>query len=118
MKKTVIAPLVGVALLLTTGCGPSVDNAIKPATALIAINQAKSTLDKVDNIRTSLDGDVKTSLDKAASHLNNAIKELEKLAGENIKQPLESLGYDAQNLARQLADASTRVDLLLDRQQK
>lgn len=116
--------LLAIILLSTTffvGCQTdksAMSSAAAPATAFVAVSGMEQLLDRLDNLRSSLDGDIKTSLDKGVAGIRSAIADLKELAGENIKAPLDNLGHDAQQLARSLSDATTRIDQMLKSQQK
>jgi hypothetical protein len=82
-------------------------------TGLAVHSELNNTLDHVDQIRSSLDGDVKTSLDKGTSGLREALKDFDEAAGKDIGQPLDHLAQGEQQLGFSLDRASKNLDMLL-----
>lgn len=118
--RTILVSTASAALLLfLVSCAPSEPTGLAGVASAFAVkSQAEKVIDRINQIRSSFDGDIKTSLDNGTAGLSQAIADLDRVAGENIKAPIEQLNLEAQQLTVALDNATRRLDALADKVNK
>ena len=109
---------------------PGVDPQITalPNTGDTLVKGAQSVIDSLKTFKLSIDANVGLSIDPAIAGnlkiaadgviagLNLQIQELRKLLQDDVSRPLEQMGYNVQEVARQINSAVVRANLLLEQQ--
>ncbi|MBF0537161.1 MAG: hypothetical protein HQL03_02800 [Nitrospirae bacterium] len=84
-----------------------------PLTAAAIITAARNLVQALNNIGPSLGTNGQVVVNDAVQQLNTLANKLEKIAGKNIKDPLENLGLDAQNIANTLMVTTSSINSML-----
>lgn len=88
------------------------------ATFGAVLEAAKMVQNLLRNFTVDLGVEAKGAIGAASEQLSINISELEPLVKKNLRDPIDSLGYDIQNLARQLKNTTTQINDMLDLQRR